>query len=118
MFEDFFGDLMGGGRKTRRGNRGQDLRYNLEINLEEAFKGRSAEIKVPTQIACEACAGSQPVYLYAPPGFVTEKHARLHRDLIERGYVRPFAGRIESWTHPRLNVAGLVAAEVKRRFLS
>ena len=67
---------------------------------------------------CEACAGSQPVYLYAPPGFVTEKHARLHRDLIERGYVRPFAGRIESWTHPRLNVAGLVAAEVKRRFLS
>src|ERR1700748_843448 len=31
VFEDFFGDLMGGGRKTRRGNRGQDLRYNLEI---------------------------------------------------------------------------------------
>ena len=46
VFEDFFGDLMGG-RKARRGNRGQDLRYNLQITLEEAFRGRSAEIQVP-----------------------------------------------------------------------
>jgi molecular chaperone DnaJ len=47
VFEDFFGDLMGG-RKTRRGNRGQDLRYNLQISLEEAYRGRNAEIQVPT----------------------------------------------------------------------
>ena len=67
---------------------------------------------------CEACAGTGAVYLYAPPGFVTAKHERLHHDLIAGGYVRPFAGRIESWTHPRLNAAGAVAAEVKRRFLS
>src|SRR5579862_3562288 len=53
VFEDFFGDLMGGGRRGKRQNRGQDLRYNLEISLEEAFAGRSAEIKVPTQVACE-----------------------------------------------------------------
>src|ERR1700679_2818200 len=53
VFEDFFGDLMGG-RKSRRGNRGQDLRYNLTITLEEAYRGRSAEIQVPTQIACDA----------------------------------------------------------------
>ena len=58
VFEDFFGDLMGGGRRGKRQNRGQDLRYNLEISLEEAYAGRSAEIKVPTQIACEACKGS------------------------------------------------------------
>ena len=57
VFEDFFGDLMGG-RRTKRSNRGQDLRYNLEITLEEAFRGRSAEIKVPTLVACEACSGS------------------------------------------------------------
>ena len=57
VFEDFFGDLMGG-RKQRRGNRGQDLRYNLQISLEEAYRGRNAEIQVPTAIACEACNGS------------------------------------------------------------
>ena len=57
VFEDFFGDLMGG-RKARRGNRGQDLRYNLEITLEEAFRGRAAEIQVPSAVACESCSGS------------------------------------------------------------
>ena len=67
---------------------------------------------------CEACAGTQPVYLYAPPGFVTAKHARLHRDLMAGGYVRPFEGRIESWTHAPLALAGAVAAEIRRRFFA
>jgi molecular chaperone DnaJ len=58
VFEDIFGQMMGGGRGAKRSNRGQDLRYNLEISLEEAFTGRAAEIKVPTQLACEACQGS------------------------------------------------------------
>jgi molecular chaperone DnaJ len=66
VFEDFFGDLMGG-RRARRSNRGQDLRYNLEITLEEAFKGRSAEIKVPTLVACDVCSGSG-----AEPGHTAE----------------------------------------------
>src|SRR3984957_19329008 len=57
VFEDFFGDLMGG-RKSRRGNRGQDLRYNLPISLEEAFRGRAAEIQVPSTVGCETCNGS------------------------------------------------------------
>ena len=57
VFEDLFGDLMGG-RRSRRSNRGQDLRYNLEITLEEAFTGRSAEIKVPTMVSCDTCHGS------------------------------------------------------------
>src|SRR5881392_3298819 len=56
VFEDLFGQMMGAGRK--RQNRGQDLRYNLTITLEEAFNGRAAEIKVPTQVACDACSGS------------------------------------------------------------
>ncbi len=57
VFEDIFGQMMGG-RRTKRSNRGQDLRYNLEISLEEAFRGRSAEIKVPTLVACDICSGS------------------------------------------------------------
>lgn len=57
VFEDLFGDLMGG-RRSRRSNRGQDLRYNLGITLEEAYRGRSAEIKVPTMVACDSCSGS------------------------------------------------------------
>jgi molecular chaperone DnaJ len=66
VFEDFFGDLMGG-RRSRRSNRGQDLRYNLGITLEDAFRGRSAEIKVPTMVSCEACHG-----LGAEPGTSAE----------------------------------------------
>jgi len=58
VFEDIFSQMMGGQRGAKRSNRGQDLRYNLEITLEEAFSGRSAEIKVPTQVACEPCHGS------------------------------------------------------------
>jgi molecular chaperone DnaJ len=58
VFEDLFGEMMGGRARSRRQNRGQDLRYNLTITLEEAFAGRKSEIKVPTQIACEACSGS------------------------------------------------------------
>ena len=58
VFEDIFGQMMGGMARGKRQNRGQDLRYNLTITLEEAFTGRSAEIKVPTQVACEACAGA------------------------------------------------------------
>jgi molecular chaperone DnaJ len=57
VFEDIFGDMMGGGR-GRRQNRGGDLRYNLQISLEEAFSGSRAEIKVPTAVACDACKGS------------------------------------------------------------
>jgi molecular chaperone DnaJ len=58
VFEDIFGQMMGGMGRGKRQNRGQDLRYNLTITLEEAYRGRSAEIKVPTQVACETCSGS------------------------------------------------------------
>ena len=58
VFEDIFGQMMGGASRSKRQNRGQDLRYNLEITLEEAARGRSAEIKVPTMVACDSCSGS------------------------------------------------------------
>src|ERR1700692_2617982 len=58
VFEDIFGQMMGGMARGKRQNRGQDLRYNLTITLEEAFTGRAAEIKVPTMVACDTCTGS------------------------------------------------------------
>jgi molecular chaperone DnaJ len=61
IFDNIFGDFMGGGRRgtSRSGReRGSDLRYNMEITLEEAFAGKTAEIEVPTKVACKTCAGS------------------------------------------------------------
>jgi molecular chaperone DnaJ len=63
IFEDIFGDFMGGGGRGRgNGNaarlRGSDLRYNLEISLEEAFSGQTVEIDVPTLVGCNTCDGS------------------------------------------------------------
>lgn len=57
IFEDFFGDILGA-RRGGRSDRGADLRYNMEITLEDAFAGKAAEIRVPTSITCEACHGS------------------------------------------------------------
>jgi molecular chaperone DnaJ len=60
IFEDLFG--MGGGRRgPGRGQgreRGSDLRYNMEISLEEAYAGKTAQIRIPTSVTCEACSGS------------------------------------------------------------
>ena len=57
IFDDLFGEFTGG-KKARRQNRGQDLRFNLEISLEESFKGRQAQITVPTAVACDRCGGT------------------------------------------------------------
>lgn len=67
IFEDLFGDFMGGGGggRGRRGGgrsngatRGADLRYNMEINLTEAFTGKTAQVRVPSSVTCETCNGS------------------------------------------------------------
>jgi molecular chaperone DnaJ len=61
VFEDLFGDFMGGrqgGGGRQRATRGSDLRYNLRISLEEAFKGLQKTISVPTSVACTACHGT------------------------------------------------------------
>ena len=60
-FSDIFDDLFGmGGRRGRGGGRerGADLRYNMEISLQEAFAGKAAQIRIPTSVTCEACSGS------------------------------------------------------------
>lgn len=63
VFEEFFGDIMGsGGRRQQsaRGGmqRGADIRFDLEITLEEAFLGKTEAVKVPTTEGCEPCGGS------------------------------------------------------------
>jgi molecular chaperone DnaJ len=60
VFDDLFGDFMGqrGGAGGRRAARGADLRYNLGISLEEAFKGMQKSINVPTSVGCDSCNGS------------------------------------------------------------
>ncbi|MBM3487937.1 MAG: molecular chaperone DnaJ [Alphaproteobacteria bacterium] len=59
IFDEMFGDFMGGRRgQGGRGQRGADLRYNLEITLEEAYAGREARIRVPTSVACGVCNGT------------------------------------------------------------
>lgn len=59
IFEDLFGNLAGGGRQRSSGPaRGSDLRYNMEISLEEAFKGKQETIRVTTSVACDSCHGS------------------------------------------------------------
>jgi molecular chaperone DnaJ len=56
IFEDLFG--MAGQRGGRGGReRGADLRYNMEITLEEAFGGKTAQIEIPVSVTCEACSG-------------------------------------------------------------
>lgn len=61
VFGDAFGDAFGGrgGRQQQGGpRRGSDLRYDLEITLEQAYKGAEVEISVPTTMTCEVCDGS------------------------------------------------------------
>ncbi len=62
IFDDLFGEFMGGRRGSPRGRstreRGADLRYNMEISLADAYTGKNAEIVVPTSVACETCSGT------------------------------------------------------------
>ena len=62
IFDDLFGDFMGGrrggnGRRTGR-ERGGDIRYSMDISLSDAYAGKTAQIRVPTSVGCEPCAGT------------------------------------------------------------
>ena len=95
IFEDLFG--MGGGRRGGRGagrERGSDLRYNMEISLEEAFAGKTAQIRIPTSVTCEACSGS---------GAKAGTQAEDLRDLRRRRQDPACAGLL----HARAHLPGL-----------
>ena len=68
VFGDVFGDIFGGGGRQRGGpQRGSDIRYNLDLSLEEAVAGTEAKIRVPVMVACKECdstgarKGSSPI---------------------------------------------------------
>src|SRR6476469_955968 len=85
-FGDIFGEIFGAQRGGRGGSgvyRGADLRYNLELGLEEAARGTEAKIRIPALEACETCHGSG-----AKPGTQPKQCATCHG----RGEVRVSQG--------------------------
>ena len=58
IFGDMFGDIFGGGRGRQRVVRGEDLRYDIEITLEEAVRGAKKDIQINTLVQCDHCHGS------------------------------------------------------------
>jgi len=62
VFGDIFEEMFGAGGQRGRGGRadmrGQDLRFNLEITLEQAYAGTEATVRVPSSVSCEVCNGS------------------------------------------------------------
>ncbi len=59
-FADIFDEMFGGGgsRQTSSATQGSDLRFNMEIKLEDAYEGKKTDIRVPTSVSCEKCNGS------------------------------------------------------------
>ena len=88
LFNDLFGDLFGarGGRQRGRGQRGADLRYNLEIALGDVLSGSEAQIRIPKTRVCTACSGSG-----ARPGTRPERCGRCHgtgQVVLQQGFFR------------------------------
>ncbi len=123
IFDEMFGEFMGGNRGGGA-QRGADLRYNMEISLEEAFEGKTAEIRVPTSISCKPCAGtgaakgSSPVTcgackgrgrMRAQQGFFTVERTCPSCHGVGRVIERPCtscqgAGRVEKTKSLKINI--------------
>ena len=58
IFDQMFGEFMGGRGRQRGPRAGNDIRAGVEIDLTEAFAGTKVQLRVPTRVACEACAGT------------------------------------------------------------
>jgi molecular chaperone DnaJ len=88
VFNDLFGDLFGGrgGRSRGRGQRGADLRYNLEVSLADVLNGSEAQIRIPKTRSCGTCSGSG-----ARPGTRPERCGRCHgtgQMVLQQGFFR------------------------------
>ncbi len=57
-FGDIFGDIFGGGGRQRGPQPGNDLQYNLQLDLEQAVKGCEKKVEIPTLVSCKPCHGS------------------------------------------------------------
>ena len=58
IFEEFFGGGFGGGQRQRGPQRGNDLRYNMSVSLQEAFAGKKSQIRIPSYEGCDLCAAT------------------------------------------------------------
>ena len=58
IFEEFFGGGFGSSSRKRGPSRGSDLRYNMSINLQEAFTGKKTQIRIPSYVGCNLCAST------------------------------------------------------------
>ena len=58
VFDDLFGDFRGGQNNRQRASRGSDLRYNLDISLEEAYSGVQKTLNIPSIVNCSGCNGT------------------------------------------------------------
>ena len=59
IFDEMFGEFVGGRRGGRRtASRGADLRYNMSISLEDAYRGKQTQIRVPSSVSCSSCRGT------------------------------------------------------------
>lgn len=79
IFDEMFGDFMGGGRRGGGGAaRGGDLRYNLEVSLDQVYRGAKTQIRVPTSVACSECQGTGAAGAAAPTTCTTcHGHGRV-----------------------------------------
>jgi mitochondrial fission protein ELM1 len=66
-------------------------------------------------MCCEASAPGGPAYIFAPLGWASAKHERLHRELYAKGLARPLEGKLALWRHPPLNAALEIAAFIRAR---
>ena len=103
IFSDIFGDIFGGGRGARSNvYRGADLRYNLEMELEQAAHGLETKIRIPTMAECDTCHGSG-----AKPGTQPQTCPTCHG----AGQVRVSQGPFSiAQTCPRCHGAGKIVA--------
>ena len=60
----------------------------------------------------EACSTGKPVYIYAPPELISDKHKRLHQELYKLGCARPLGQPYEQWSYAPLNAAQQIADQV------
>ena len=58
IFEEFFGGGFGGSSRQRGPQRGNDLRYNMSITLQEAFSGKKPQIRIPSYESCDLCSAT------------------------------------------------------------
>ena len=103
IFDEMFGDMMGrrGGRGGRGPARGQDLRYNMEITLEEAFYGKKASISVPSSIAKPSLGRRISVAIFTPMSCEPQPESgTANRDSLFR----------EAWRRGRAETSSLSAA--------